>query len=534
MSRNAADPSSSAPTHPPDTHHRTPPQRPPTGSPPPRRTLPSDLPPPSEHTASQRPSSSSIRIDAAAAATASSDPETTRRKRKQSERSSPSVSSSQGDMADTEMEGGEPSKAKASDGGATDGPPPKKKRTRTLTTPHQAAVLHALLAQSRFPTTQMREEVGRAIGLSARKVQNQRQKARRPRGQATTTTAPLTRPPQFGPFTNAPPGTASDHSPTTMFRPGSSYDFFPRSHAGLSDMPYGATSAPSSAGSDRFAYGHRDPYLAEEYARSGLPPTQLAGPGIPGTARRITFDDPAWNSRRSQAYMSRPSTAPTDSPEQRFHPRSGRPVAEQGPELTLTLPPVLTNLPPSRGPGSSPVGPPSAGASGVPRLASISSLEASAAAHASSRPRSFDDGRRTLPRVDFSAPRPVLNIPPPFTLQPPPQWDDPAFSPYTPRRSPPAPAHPPAHMPTPPFEGSGSSPIASRGPFRGGGDALPRLSTVLPVRSAGLSPSRTSPPPSPVFRTRFDPVRSTTGRAPQEHPARPRHYDSDEHSPRFG
>ncbi|KAI6140144.1 hypothetical protein BKA82DRAFT_2837843 [Pisolithus tinctorius] len=50
-------------------------------------------------------------------------------------------------------------------------PPPKKKRTRTLTTPHQSAVLHALLAKSRFPTTAMREEVGRQIGLSARKVQ---------------------------------------------------------------------------------------------------------------------------------------------------------------------------------------------------------------------------------------------------------------------------------------------------------------------------------------------------------------------------
>ena len=66
---------------------------------------------------------------------------------------------------------------------------PKKKRTRTLTTPHQAAVLHALLAQvcpvahkhdpvtevgpkkSRFPTTAMREAVGKQIGLSARKVQ---------------------------------------------------------------------------------------------------------------------------------------------------------------------------------------------------------------------------------------------------------------------------------------------------------------------------------------------------------------------------
>ncbi|KAL4068834.1 hypothetical protein V8B97DRAFT_753591 [Scleroderma yunnanense] len=61
--------------------------------------------------------------------------------------------------------------------------PPKKKRTRTLTTPHQAAVLHALFAKTRYPTTAIREEVGRQIGLSARKVQiwfqNQRQKARR-------------------------------------------------------------------------------------------------------------------------------------------------------------------------------------------------------------------------------------------------------------------------------------------------------------------------------------------------------------------
>ena len=50
-------------------------------------------------------------------------------------------------MADTEMEGG-PSKPSTSES-APEGAPPKKKRTRTLTTPHQAAVLHALLAQVR-------------------------------------------------------------------------------------------------------------------------------------------------------------------------------------------------------------------------------------------------------------------------------------------------------------------------------------------------------------------------------------------------
>ncbi|KAJ2912797.1 hypothetical protein MD484_g7632, partial [Candolleomyces efflorescens] len=70
-------------------------------------------------------------------------------------------------MADTEID----QKKNTQNQGASGAAPQKKKRTRTLTTPHQAAVLHALLAQSRFPTTAMREEVGRAIGLSARKVQ---------------------------------------------------------------------------------------------------------------------------------------------------------------------------------------------------------------------------------------------------------------------------------------------------------------------------------------------------------------------------
>lgn len=61
-------------------------------------------------------------------------------------------------MADTEMEAG-PSKTTASES-APEGPPPKKKRTRTLTTPHQAAVLHALLAQVRLSPAAL--DAGRA------------------------------------------------------------------------------------------------------------------------------------------------------------------------------------------------------------------------------------------------------------------------------------------------------------------------------------------------------------------------------------
>ncbi|RPD55245.1 hypothetical protein L226DRAFT_526165 [Lentinus tigrinus ALCF2SS1-7] len=529
MSRNAADAPSSAPSNPTDEQLRRTSRdfrRTPSRSPS-RRTLPTDPQPlrgasPSSHIASQPiPSTSSSRIDTdtAAATTHASDPESSSRRRKR-ERSSPSGSSSQGDMADTEMEGG-PSKPSPSES-APEGPPPKKKRTRTLTTPHQAAVLHALLAQSRFPTTQMREEVGRSIGLSARKVQNQRQKARRPRGQASTTSAPLTRPPQFGPFTNAPPGTSGDVSPTTFtgLPAASPEGFFSRGPGGVGEMAYGGASAPSSASSERFAHSsHRDAYLAEEYARSGMPPTQLAGPGIPGSSRRATFEDQPWRTHPQPFSSSRPSTSAASleaSELYRLTPRPGRPAGEQGPELTLTLPPVMTNVPRSRGgPMSSPISPLSAGA--YPSLASLSALEAGTSAQ---RPRSFDEPRRTLPppNVDFSAPRPVLNIPPPFTLQPQPQWDDPAFSPFSRRRSPPALPHGVA----PPF---GSSPTS---PFRP--EPLPSLSSVIPM-SHTAPPMRSPESPIPRTRSRFDPVRSTAGRAPPEHPARPGFHDSADEPP---
>ncbi|EJF61898.1 hypothetical protein DICSQDRAFT_146704 [Dichomitus squalens LYAD-421 SS1] len=522
MSRNAADAPSSAPSNPTDEQRRRrSPPRPFSNSPSPH-TLPMDprnIPEASltSNIPSQPvPAASFTRVHAPSAAAPSSNPESSHRRRKR-ERSSPSGSSSQGDMADTEMEGGT-SKPSTSES-APEGPPPKKKRTRTLTTPHQAAVLHALLAQSRFPTTQMREEVGRSIGLSARKVQNQRQKARRPRGQASTTSAPLTRPPQFGPFTNVPPGALSDVSPAAMTaHSGSSMEgFFPRGPGGASEMGYGSASASSSVLPEQFSHSHRDPYLAEDHARSAMPATQLAGPGIPGSSRRAQFDDPAWTGR-SQGFPPRPSTAAVEIPESyRLTPRTGRPPGEQGPELTLTLPPVATNVPRVHGPASSPMTPLSAGP--YPTLASLSSLESNSSTH---RPRSFDDPRRTLPpaNVDFASFRPVLNIPPPFTLQPQPQWDDPAFSPYNRRRSPPSQLRGAA----PPF---GDSPTTMRSPFVP--EPLPSISTAIPMAYSGPSPGRS---PSTTFpRTRFDPIRSIAGGAPPEHPARPGLYDYTDEPP---
>lgn len=89
--------------------------------------------------------------------------------------------------------------------------PQKKKRTRTLTTSNQSSVLLALLAKTPFPTTAEREEVGRAIGLTARKVQvwfqNQRQKQKKstqmgsstipPTGGTTSAPLPLSSQPGF-------------------------------------------------------------------------------------------------------------------------------------------------------------------------------------------------------------------------------------------------------------------------------------------------------------------------------------------------
>ncbi|KAM0747712.1 hypothetical protein T439DRAFT_358933 [Meredithblackwellia eburnea MCA 4105] len=66
---------------------------------------------------------------------------------------------------------------------------PAKKRSRTLTTAHQTAVLNALLAKTRFPSTETREEVGQQIGMSARRVQiwfqNRRQSQKRARDRET-------------------------------------------------------------------------------------------------------------------------------------------------------------------------------------------------------------------------------------------------------------------------------------------------------------------------------------------------------------
>ncbi|KAG1897903.1 uncharacterized protein F5891DRAFT_1191534 [Suillus fuscotomentosus] len=306
--------------------------------------------------------------------------------------SSASDSSSQSGMADNETEPEQQSELSSQTA-----PAPKKKRTRTLTTPHQSAVLHALLAQSRFPTTTMREEVGRQIGLSARKVQiwfqNQRQKARRPQSDS----APLSRPTHFGPFPGAPQSTSSSHTALDV---------------GM------AESFPDISG----ACAPRNPV-----PRSGPPlDPGLSGPGIPG---RCTSPYPTSSEEYPRIAASPDSTSSMQN-------RSSRGL-EDFPSLTLRepVPRILASRSflmheGAQSPPSSRVLPPihfSALESRIstdPYMSPTSSLPPS---HLSSTSIMHQhEPTRHTERTST-----VTGIPPPFALQPQPQWDPNSFAPFT-------------------------------------------------------------------------------------------------------
>ncbi|KAG6872623.1 hypothetical protein C0995_008282 [Termitomyces sp. Mi166 len=137
-------------------------------------------------------------------------------------------------------------------------PPPKKKRTRTLTTPHQTAVLHALLAK------------------------NQRQKARRPHSQSDTSRK---KPPQTGAFPS--------HSGTS---PLGSFPLAPDPSSS-----YSASMSRSTEMGRSVARGH---YSLDQFSDRGGSSSQLSGPGMPGleSSSDLTY-------RRHHVISSRPSTA---------------------------------------------------------------------------------------------------------------------------------------------------------------------------------------------------------------------------------
>ncbi|KDQ51793.1 hypothetical protein JAAARDRAFT_499496 [Jaapia argillacea MUCL 33604] len=425
---------------------------------------------------------------------------------------SSSGSSSQGDMADTEMEGGHGEQAEPSTS-TTRAPVPKKKRTRTLTTPHQAAVLHALLAQSRFPTTAMREDVGRQIGLSARKVQiwfqNQRQKAKRPRSQGG---APLTRPPQYGPFPNAPPS-AGQYSSSSQVGPG---------YEGLSPIEAGPSSSSRQLAE---RYDPSRPSGSESFISAGSS-SQLSGPGMPG----------------STAYPSptSPRTRPLGFHSQ--HSAEGRILHDMSPYLDQpgafvemhAMAPLVT-----RAPGRRPAGPPPSSFDHSltlpplilppPSSSGSSSLPGTSARYSSSRggrppgsaphPAStYDYPQQLLPSLYSDSPfahqlpdqpsRYSTTIPPPFTLQPQPMWDPTAFSPLS----------------RPSTSSTSSFPRPSTSSSSAGRLSMSDIYGRLSSRpGTGVPEMRTSRPgtsssPTHTRSRRYDPVRSSA--ETHEHPAR--------------
>ncbi|KAJ7653369.1 hypothetical protein B0H17DRAFT_1268292 [Mycena rosella] len=293
-------------------------------------------------------------------------------------------SDSQSGMADTEeLE----SRSPYSETSPPSVAPLKKKRTRTLTTPHQSAVLHALLAQSRFPTTAMREEVGRSIGLSARKVQNQRQKARRPGSQSDhSQTGPL----QYSSFPNAPPAYTSEHPMSHGEREGRA-------------IPHAYSGYPPS----------------EQYIGSGEALPQLLGPGMPGRSSQqrgrpvlhLASNDPYSRELPAPPYSSRslpgPRSLDSENSEGAFPFRR-----THGDDPSRTLPPLLFNNQPSR------------------RLDMHSFMLARSApttpSHASilTSPSPSPTFAHDIPVQSYSSSSSSLGLPPPFTLQPQPQWDN--------------------------------------------------------------------------------------------------------------
>ncbi|KAL1686533.1 hypothetical protein GGG16DRAFT_117800 [Schizophyllum commune] len=389
-------------------------------------------------------------------------------------------SDSQAEMADTELD---PERSQPS--GASQSSPdvpvqPKKKRTRTLTTPHQSAVLHALLAQSRFPTTAMREEVGRSIGLSARKVQiwfqNQRQKARRPKKQqqqqeqqaaaGASGSGSRDQPPGFEPFSQLHEPYAHQYQ-REPYATGGVQGFDPlRERPRYAPYPGEAQAGPSSS------------------SPLESPVQRLSGPGMPGRIPTIDargYPSPvrgaeqwspvspttsAWSvgSRRLRRHAPYPDTGfhRTPSPEMSRLSQHTRLPSPPSDYAARTLPP----LPPLTMPSSRPGAPSSSSPTG-PILAPLSPY---------APPPSE-------PVFTYHAPPgsggPPIELPPPFALQPQPQWDDSAFR---------SPTRADFLMPTP------ARPLP-------GGALTSRRSTL---GSSTATPRPRSPPTNPG---RYDPVR---------------------------
>ncbi len=357
-------------------------------------------------------------------------------------------------------------------------------------------------------------------------LQNQRQKARRPRGQNLP---PLTRPPQYGPFPSVPSGSSADPGLGSSSRRPEGLHLI---HAeGESPVAYSASkSASPSTGSD--VHGYRDSFSSEgSSARSLAFSSQLSGPGVPGG---LPASPPSPRAIRSAPYpraeirggfsnffipaSSRPFTADDSSrsmPRPPFGMHPLRHSLDTGP--SITLPPLTFDRP-----RSNTVSGPS-GSSGRLHVTSPSSILPSPLAPV--LPPVEEQARQRILSLQSDSPfaydAPVP-IPPPFTLQPRPQWDDSSFSPFS---------RPSIHARNPYNRFSYESftlPPTDVSPPRETTSATTTTTTPLPPILSTIFPpsniSRTSSTPTP---TSPDPSGSTLARHRRYDDADAKSHDQD-------
>ncbi|KLO10361.1 homeobox-domain-containing protein [Schizopora paradoxa] len=277
----------------------------------------------------------------------------------------------------------------------------RKKRTRQLTTPAQAAELHKLYLATRFPSTQMREELAERIGMTPRQVQiwfqNQRQKAKKDTPAGGTALMP---PSHDGHRLHEPyPNVVPVQIPAQMS--GGQYDVAEGPYVPQHRRHPSTLSPPSDPPRQPSHEGWVSSHPPSIDSRSQ--PERLRGPGVPGDPYPPMRPDSP--SSRYGGMQYRRGSGPSGGspsvnrdapfPENTHHPR---PPSRY--ESHAQLPPLSIPSP-----------------SGRPR-----------------QPTNIPPRHSVSTQQYYGTEQPPSGIPPPFTMEPPPIWSNtpPSGSPSSP------------------------------------------------------------------------------------------------------
>ncbi|KAL9708777.1 hypothetical protein Ac2012v2_007931 [Leucoagaricus gongylophorus] len=263
----------------------------------------------------------------------------------------------------------------------------KKKRTRTLTTPHQASVLHSLLAQ------------------------NQRQKARRPRREPDES-APLS--PRYGPF---PAYVLGDHSSSfpAMTVPSSTQNtlLLSSKYNAPVQQPYGQPQHLSEPSSDSSAMER---------------PCRLLGPAYPGVDLYGSSYHGQPRSQRAIASRAAPTnTSDSSGSSSQLYSPLLRPIHRAAAVLGTTHAQNNRTLPPLSFDITSPSGN-TIVSGGLQRRPPFITLPPPESCRSRQRSSVSPQGPHFATQVPDSSGHPRAILSPPFALQPEPRWDSSSFS----------------------------------------------------------------------------------------------------------